>query len=400
MAFTRTLASAALAAAATYFFDPVSGRRRRARARDKVMSTVNELQSATGTAARDLAHRGQGMVARTKSAMRRDAWTDDDVIVERIRSAIGRVVSHPGAIEVRVHEGRALISGAILDDERQELIETVRSVRGVQDVQDYLSGYQSADGVPSLQGSGSLDRQSESRRRWPPGAQLLFGVLGGALMAHGIRARGILGFLTMSGGTALLTRSVLNRPLTEISGRPRHGIIVGKALRVNAPVERVFQTLANYTNFPQFMRNVREVRQESDGRSHWVVAGPAGMPVEWDSITTRYEPDRVISWCSLPGSSVDHAGTIRVEPTDDGGTYLELRMSYSPPAGALGHVVAQLFGKDPKSEMDEDLMRLKSLLETGTAPSREARSKEGAGRSERQQGVQSEQQRQQDQRPH
>jgi uncharacterized membrane protein len=238
-------------------------------------------------------------------------------------------------------------------------------------------------------------------------------VLGGALMLSGVRSRGVLGFLKVSGGTALLTRSVLNRPLATIGGGARHGrIIVAKSLRVSAPVENVFQVLANYTNFPQFMRNVREVTQGQDGRSHWVVAGPAGVPVEWDSITTRYEPNRVISWCSLPGSTVDHAGTIRLEPSDDGGTLIEVKMSYAPPAGALGHAVAELFGADPKTEMDEDLARLKTYLETGTPPrdvaarkegaAKEGTGKEGAGKRERQQGAPSplEQQRSMDPRRH
>jgi len=46
-------------------------------------------------------------------------------------------------------------------------------------------------------------------------------------------------------------------------------------------------------------------------------------------------------------------------------------MSYNPPAGAAGHVVASLFGADPKTEMDEDLMRLKAFFETGK-PARDA----------------------------
>jgi uncharacterized membrane protein len=40
-------------------------------------------------------------------------------------------------------------------------------------------------------------------------------------------------------------------------------------------------------------------------------------------------------------------------------------MTYKPPAGLLGHYVSSLFGADPKSEMDQDLARLKSLIETG-----------------------------------
>jgi hypothetical protein len=40
-------------------------------------------------------------------------------------------------------------------------------------------------------------------------------------------------------------------------------------------------------------------------------------------------------------------------------------MAYTPPAGVAGAAVAALFGKDPKSEIDADLARMKSLLEEG-----------------------------------
>ena len=44
---------------------------------------------------------------------------------------------------------------------------------------------------------------------------------------------------------------------------------------------------------------------------------------------------------------------------------MDLKLSYVPPAGALGHAVASLFGVDPKHAVDEDLNRLKVMLETG-----------------------------------
>jgi uncharacterized membrane protein len=40
-------------------------------------------------------------------------------------------------------------------------------------------------------------------------------------------------------------------------------------------------------------------------------------------------------------------------------------MAYLPPAGVVGHAVAQLFGVDPRQAMHEDLIRLKTLLEEG-----------------------------------
>jgi uncharacterized membrane protein len=152
-----------------------------------------------------------------------------------------------------------------------------------------------------------------------------------------------------------------------IGAKGGNAIPVHKTLRVNAPVDQVFQLLARYENFPLFMRNVRQVHAHRNGRSHWIVAGPAGVSVEWDAVTTRFEPNRLLAWRTVSNSAVRHAGNIRFEP-QNGGTRLEIQLSYNPPAGALGHVVARLFGADPKTELDEDLLRLKSFLESGKPP--------------------------------
>ena len=53
---------------------------------------------------------------------------------------------------------------------------------------------------------------------------------------------------------------------------------------------------------------------------------------------------------------------------------LDIRVSYNPPAGAIGHAIALLFSADPKHAMDDDLVRFKSLLEDG----RSAGSRQGS----------------------
>ncbi|HYR95424.1 MAG TPA: hypothetical protein VEM57_01755 [Candidatus Binatus sp.] len=58
----------------------------------------------------------------------------------------------------------------------------------------------------------------------------------------------------------------------------------------------------------------------------------------------------------------------RFAPNPDGTTRLELRISYEPGGGALAHTVAALFGADPKSKIDADLLRMKTLVETGSSP--------------------------------
>ena len=81
---------------------------------------------------------------------------------------------------------------------------------------------------------------------------------------------------------------------------------------------------------------------------------------------TQLVPNQVLAWKTLPGAMVEHAGIVRFQE-HAGGTRIHMRMSYNPPAGALGHGLSTLFGVDPKTAMDEDLVRLKSLLEVGKA---------------------------------
>jgi uncharacterized membrane protein len=118
---------------------------------------------------------------------------------------------------------------------------------------------------------------------------------------------------------------------------------------------------------------VRDVRQLPDNRSHWVVAGPAGVPVQWTAEVTRVIPGELIEWRSISDSDVRHEGEVHFVGTTDGGTRISVRLAYIPPAGAFGHAVATMFGADPKSEMDADLLRMKSMIETGHAPHDAAR---------------------------
>jgi uncharacterized membrane protein len=140
-------------------------------------------------------------------------------------------------------------------------------------------------------------------------------------------------------------------------------------IRLNAPVDQVFRLWASYQNFPHFMSNVREVKDLGDGRSHWIVSGPAGTSVEWDAVITSYVPNKVLAWRTEPNSLVQHAGIIHFLGNPDGSTTMNIRLSYNPAVGGLGYIVASLFGADPKSQIDDDLVRMKSFIETGKVPS-------------------------------
>jgi uncharacterized membrane protein len=287
-----------------------------------------------------------------------------------VRAALGRVVSHPHAIEVAASGGHVTLAGPILAHEVRPLLRAARRVPGVRAVSDQLTVHSEPAHVSSLQGGEPRTgkRFELLQENWSPAARVLAGGAGAALMLAATRARGGLCALLGVSGSALLARAAANRELASLLGFGSRGIMVKKTIHVAAPVEQVFGFWTDYQNFPRFMQNVRDVRQVSENRSHWVVAGPAGVPVQWTAEVTRVVPGALIEWRSVRNSDVRHQGAVHFAENGDGGTRVSVELSYLPPAGAFGHAVAAIFGADPKSEMDADLLRMKSMIETGHPP--------------------------------
>jgi uncharacterized membrane protein len=358
----------------TYILDPDRGARRRALMRDRLVSARSAADDAVEATGRDVGNRARGLVAGIRSRLNRDDGADDVVVAERVRARLGGLVSHPRSIDVSVSNGRVTLGGLVFSHEADRLVKRVASVRGVRSVDDRLDRRQSAGDEPGLQGGGAPRRRAGDRMEfmqvnWSPSARLVAGATGAGLVLYGLARAGVLGSAAGIGGAMLLARAALNLELTRLIGvgAAEGAFTFDKTVEVAAPVEEVFELWSRYENFPRFMSHVREVQRLPDDRSHWVVSGPAGVPVTWQTIETARVPNEVIAWRTEPrgGGAVSHAGTVRFARTPGGSTRLHITMSYSPVGGALGHGVAALFGSDPKHAMNDDLVRFKSLLENG-----------------------------------
>ena len=98
-------------AALMYFFDPQAGRRRRALVRDQYAHTVRKIQEAERVVVRDASQRASGLIAQANRMVKRDGANPDDVVLtQRVRSALGRAVSHPHAVEAGGADG---LGGAV-----------------------------------------------------------------------------------------------------------------------------------------------------------------------------------------------------------------------------------------------------------------------------------------------
>jgi uncharacterized membrane protein len=355
-----------LGAGLMYFLDPIRGRKRRARINDAVLHAQRYERELVEKAARDARQRAHGLVERAKHRPSSDA--SDQVLESRVRACLGRAVSHPGALDVAVVDGRAILRGAVFTHEADVVARAVRNVAGIRAVVDRMERHATAGSIPSLQGQGR-----QRRRRWSPTAQVAASGAGALMVLYGLLVRrGLVGTLYGAAGTALALRGTVNQPMPDIIGRG-HGVTVQKTIVVHRPINEVFDVWSRFDNFPMFMQHVREIDLEIGGsKSRWTVDGPAGTKLEFEAETTAFEPDRVIAWKTTPHQPIDHEGRVRFEEVD-GNTRVHVQMTYRPPGGIVGHAIAHILGWDPKARMDEDLVRMKALLEEGKTRAHQTR---------------------------
>lgn len=161
--------------------------------------------------------------------------------------------------------------------------------------------------------------------------------------------------------------------LIEEKGRPgnarkvANGMEVHKSITINRPAEELYRFWRDFENLPQFMKHLDSVQVHADGlRSHWRANAPAGTTVEWDAEMVEDRPGEMIAWKSLDNADVENAGSVRFEPAPGGrGTIVRVQMTYRPPGGKVGALVAKLFGEEPEQQVGEDLRRFKQVIETG-----------------------------------
>lgn len=138
---------------------------------------------------------------------------------------------------------------------------------------------------------------------------------------------------------------------------------VVKSMTVNAPISQVFTFWKNFENFPRFMKYVESIQVIGPDLTHWKIAGPLGMEVEYDAKTTYIEENKKIAWQSTGGQIETH-GAVTFEESGPDQTKVTVGLEYSPTGGVLGEAVAKLFS-DPEDQLEEDLNRFKQVAESG-----------------------------------
>jgi uncharacterized membrane protein len=195
------------------------------------------------------------------------------------------------------------------------------------------------DGLRSAVGSAK-EEAAKVVRDFPPAGTAI--VCGGLLLAGAAR-RGLVGGVLVATGAAGLVSLVRSagQPSTR---RPASG----STIRIDAPVERVFEFFMNPENFSRVIARVKDIKNVGQGVSHWTL-DEEPHSVQWESSLTRVIPNERIEWHSTPGSSVESFGVVSCEPRNEG-TLLHVSAVARWPSGA-------------EDELVDDLHHVKDLIE-------------------------------------
>ena len=342
----------ALGAIAMYIADPVQGRRRRALIQDKLTHVTHATSRLMDQTLHDAHNRWSGLQA---SAMRmlspRQAKPIDDHVLEaRVRSRLGRAMSHMHDVEVHAHQGAVTLSGNLDSEEQEKMLRLVAVIPGVESV----------IGPTQAQTAGRPFLMERSPL-WIAGA-----ACAGFLTWYALTRRQPVSLLAAATGLGLISRG--GTGARRSSGKPSaQGSLRYEAERtidIAASPDVVFDVWSRYENFPHFMSQVTEVRDLGQNRSHWIVQGPEGQDVAWDSVLTVSERPHRLAWRSEPNASVDHEGAVLLEPAGEC-TRATVRLFWRPLAGTSGTALAVLRATDPERVLEDDLDRMKEFIERG-----------------------------------
>lgn len=204
--------------------------------------------------------------------------------------------------------------------------------------------------------------------------RVVSGVVGGGLLAYGLKRRDTAGVVLAALGGMLGLRSATGHcqvydvagisTADESASKPTR-IHVQKSVTIDKSQNELYTFWRNFENLPQFMNHLESVQVTGDKTSHWKVKAPLGYSVEWDAELTSDVENERIGWKSAEISEIPNSGTVEFRPTTNRGTEVRVTLTYEPPAGKVGSLIAKLFGEEPSQQVAEDLRRFKSLMEAG-----------------------------------
>ena len=200
----------------------------------------------------------------------------------------------------------------------------------------------------------------------------LISFLGGAYLLYNALTERRPNAMQTLAGTYLLLRGATGICLayqglgkTQVDYKPQN-VNIRTALTVNRPRHQVYASWRRLENLPQFMKHLRSVEVLDEKTSEWTATGPGNVgALSWKSEIVKDDPGAMLSWQSLPGSSIENAGKVTFEDSGKSATQLNVVISYHAPLGLLGEAAGRWINPLFENMIRDDIQNFKEYIESG-----------------------------------
>lgn len=187
---------------------------------------------------------------------------------------------------------------------------------------------------------------------WKNGSKLA------ALASAGMLLRGVTGYCP---GYAAMG---VNKADTKDALAGTRGIHVRESITIEAPAEDIYRFWRSLDRLPEVMPHLERVEQLDLKRSRWTAKAFDAVPVTWEAEIINEVPYETIGWKTLPGETVQHAGSVTFKPSYGArGTEVRVHLQYAAPGGKAAGWLAWFAGEDPGRLTRQGLRQLKRRLE-------------------------------------
>ncbi|MBO3089317.1 SRPBCC family protein [Cellulomonas dongxiuzhuiae] len=132
---------------------------------------------------------------------------------------------------------------------------------------------------------------------------------------------------------------------------------IDETIDVDVPVRTAYDQWTQFEEFPHFMDGVEEIKQISDTLTRWTTS-IAGIDREFDAAILEQQPDVVVAWASVDGTT--HAGRVTFEPLGPTSTRITTHIEWQPEG--FREKVGAAIGADDR-QVKKDLHRFKEFIE-------------------------------------
>jgi len=190
---------------------------------------------------------------------------------------------------------------------------------------------------------------------------------GGALVVEGLRRRSLGGAAAATAGGWLLYRGLAGRSRksgtedgSEIGrGESDDWTEVTASVTVGVPADELYDAWRDPETLSQIVGSVAKVFAPDEDNPQFVVSGPLGVELTWDTEIVEDRSGEFLRWVSVDDAAISHEGSVSFRPAaNDRGTTVTLRIRFDVPGGDLVAPVVRRFGVVPGAVAGTPLRRL------------------------------------------